>query len=60
MNYLYIGKLVNTHGIKGEVRILSNFRHKDKVFKKDLSSTLVKIRKSMLLKLIEGTKILIW
>ena len=33
MNYLYIGK-VNTHGIKGEVRILSNFRHKDKVFVK--------------------------
>ncbi len=32
MNYLYIGKLVNTHGIKGEVRLLSNFRHKDKVF----------------------------
>lgn len=32
MNYLYIGKLVNTHGIKGEVRILSNFRYKDKVF----------------------------
>ena len=35
MGYLYIGKLVNTHGIKGEVRILSNFRHKDKVFIKD-------------------------
>lgn len=34
MNYLYIGKLVNTHGIKGEVRILSNFKHKDKVFVK--------------------------
>lgn len=32
MDYLYIGKLVNTHGIKGEVRLLSNFRHKDKVF----------------------------
>lgn len=32
MEYLYIGKLVNTHGIKGEVRILSNFRYKDKVF----------------------------
>lgn len=32
MYYLYIGKLVNTHGIKGEVRILSNFRYKDKVF----------------------------
>ena len=34
MNYLYIGKLVNTHGIQGEVRILSKFRHKDKVFVK--------------------------
>lgn len=34
MKYLYIGKLVNTHGIKGEVRIISNFRHKDKVFVK--------------------------
>ena len=32
MQYLYIGKLVNTHGIKGEVRILSDFRYKDKVF----------------------------
>lgn len=37
MQYLYIGKLVNTHGIKGEVRILSNFRYKDKAFKKDIS-----------------------
>ncbi len=35
MEYLYIGKLVNTHGIKGEVRILSDFRYKSKVFKKD-------------------------
>lgn len=34
MQYLLIGKLVNTHGIKGEVRILSNFRYKDKVFVK--------------------------
>ena len=30
--YIYIGKIVNTHGIKGEVRILSNFEYKDKVF----------------------------
>ena len=36
MEYLYIGKIVNTHGIKGEIRLLSNFRHKDKVFKKDM------------------------
>lgn len=34
MEYLYIGKIVNTHGIKGEVRILSKFRYKEKVFKK--------------------------
>ncbi len=32
MEYLYVGKIVNTHGIKGEVRILSEFRYKDKVF----------------------------
>lgn len=30
--YIYIGKIVNTHGIKGEVRILSDFEKKDKVF----------------------------
>ncbi len=33
MEYIYIGKLVNTHGIKGEVRIISYFTYKDKVFK---------------------------
>ena len=37
MEYLYIGKLVNTHGIKGEVRIISNFRHKNKVFCPDMN-----------------------
>lgn len=30
-----IGKLVNTHGIKGEVKIISNFKYKDEVFKKN-------------------------
>ena len=35
MNLIYIGKLVNTHGIKGEVRIISNFKYKNDVFKKD-------------------------
>ena len=30
-----IGKVANTHGIKGELRILSNFKYKDEVFKKD-------------------------
>ena len=36
MKYIYIGKLVNTHGLKGEVRILSDFRHKKHVFKKGM------------------------
>ena len=29
---IYIGKIVNTHGIKGELRLLSNFSAKAKVF----------------------------
>lgn len=29
---IYIGKVVSTHGIKGEIRILSDFEYKDKVF----------------------------
>ena len=33
MNLIYIGKLVNTHGIKGEVRLISNFKYKSDVFK---------------------------
>ena len=33
MNKAYLGKYVNTHGIKGEIRIKSNFPYKDKVFK---------------------------
>ena len=31
---IYIGDLVNTHGLKGEVRIVSNFKYKDIIFKK--------------------------
>ena len=36
MEYLKIGKIVNTHGIKGELRILSKFPYKDKVFVKNM------------------------
>lgn len=35
MKYIYIGKIVNTHGIKGEIRILSDFLKKNLIFKKD-------------------------
>ncbi len=34
MGYICIGKIVQTHGIKGELRIRSNFLKKDRVFKK--------------------------
>ena len=34
MNYVNIGKIVNTHALKGEVRIISNFEYKQRVFKK--------------------------
>ena len=33
MDKIYIGKIVNTHGVKGELRIRSNFEFKDRVFK---------------------------
>lgn len=31
--YVKVGELVNTHGIKGEVRIISDFKYKNDVFK---------------------------
>ena len=30
---IYLGKIVNTHGLKGEIRILSDFKYKEDVFK---------------------------
>lgn len=33
MGKVLVGKIVSTHGIKGEVKILSDFQFKDKVFK---------------------------
>ena len=32
MNKVFIGKIVSCHGIKGELKILSDFQYKDKVF----------------------------
>ena len=32
MDKVYIGKIVSTHGIKGELKILSDFQFKNKVF----------------------------
>ena len=33
MEFVNIGKLVNTHGVRGEVRIISDINEKDQVFK---------------------------
>ncbi|HPF82731.1 MAG TPA: ribosome maturation factor RimM [Bacilli bacterium] len=33
MDFLYLGEIVNTHGIKGEIRIISDFKYKSDVFK---------------------------
>ena len=35
MKYIYVGKIVNTHALKGEVRLISNFEFKDRIFKKE-------------------------
>ena len=33
MDLINIGKIVNTHGLKGEIRIISDFKYKNDVFK---------------------------
>jgi len=33
---VFIGEIVNTHGIKGKLRIISDFKYKDAVFKKNM------------------------
>ena len=37
MEYIYVGKIVNTHGIKGEIRILSDLNIKMRFLKKILN-----------------------
>lgn len=36
-DFVYIGKIVNTHGIKGELRLLSKFSYKERVFVKGMT-----------------------
>lgn len=37
MEYIYLGRITNTHGLKGELKIKSNFKYKNQVFKKDFN-----------------------
>ena len=34
-NLIYLGKITNTHGLKGEIRIISDFKYKIDVFKEN-------------------------
>lgn len=44
--YVCIGKIVNTHGIKGELRLLSDFEKKEKVFLPKMEILIGKEKKS--------------
>lgn len=32
MEYIFVGEIINTHGIKGELRIISDFKYKEEIF----------------------------
>lgn len=48
MELIKIGKIVNTHGIKGELRLLSKFPYKDKVFIKGMNIYIDKENKEVI------------
>lgn len=48
MRYIKIGKIVNTHGIKGELRLLSKFPYKEDVFKIDMPIYIEKQEKEII------------
>lgn len=50
MNYILIGEIVNTHGLKGELRLLSEFRFKKDVFKEGQTVYLGKRKQEMVIK----------
>ena len=35
MEFIYVGEIVSTHGLKGEIKITSSFPYKDMIFKED-------------------------
>ena len=36
-NYVFVGKIVNSFGIKGELKIRSDFEYKDRIFKNNFN-----------------------
>ena len=49
MDFVIVGKLVNTHALKGEVRIISDFDFKDRVFVKNNKLYLGKDREEVII-----------
>lgn len=37
MKYIYIGKLHSTHGLKGELKLTTDFKYKDNILKEDFN-----------------------
>ena len=62
MKIIYLGKFVNTHGLKGEIRIISDFEYKDEVFK--IGNSIYKLSKNTFRRLknafIKWSNIKIW
>ena len=48
--YIYIGKIVNTHGIKGELKLLSDFEYKNQIFKKDFKLYIGSLKEEKIIK----------
>lgn len=49
MNFIYVGDIVNTHGIKGELRILSDFKYKKQIFKKDFTLYIGRLKEPLII-----------
>ena len=47
MNYVYVGKFVGTHGLKGELKLKSSFLYKDKMLKEGFCFYLGSIKKKV-------------
>jgi len=50
MEYIYIGEIVNTHGLKGEIRISSDFKFKESVFSGNMKFYIGKDKKEATMK----------
>jgi len=54
---VFIGDIVNTHGIKGELRILSDFKYKEAVFKENQKLYIGKRKQEVVIKTYRRHKI---